>query len=534
MDTRGSRPVAFLRLRVVALLAILAVLPFLWTPIPPLTDVPGHIGQFSIQTAPAGSTLLRYFTFHWALTLNLASDAIVQALHPVLGVIPTVWLLCAATPALTVVGIMSIARATNRRGAHALPWSLLFVFNYPFLWGFLNFALTQAFGLIALAAWIALDGRRRLRAVLFLVATPMLLIGHGVAGIATIAMIVGHAIGRHSLHRPGNWHGQALRSLVALWPPVLAAVATVIIWKASGSSEGGTTLWLFHRKTGSIISMVRDQNKVFDIGTVACCIVIWLLGRRWGARLGGGGAGAVIVIIGLFLATPSLISGSDDIDTRLAPLIPMLAFAMQDWSRVDRRRRRLILTAGFALLGARFAVTTASFVRYGQRYAAELTALRYVRPGSRVMNLSQVDCHGWRSARLEHLSNLASTFRGAWVNSHWSIEGLHLLQVRYRPSQEYYNDPSHMVFPARCIDAAVKPYADYRAAQTAVMAMPALPLEQVDYLWLVGAQLPAGYHDARLRRLWHDDISELFLIRHSPAAAAASPATTPSSPPAAR
>lgn len=508
-----DRPILLMRLPIIALLAILAALPLLFTAIPPLTDVPGHIGQFSVQTAAAGDAVLRYFSFNWALTLNLASDLIVQAVHPWLGVVPTVRLLCAATPALTVIGIAAIARTTNRAGAYALPWALLFVFNLPFLWGFLNFALSEALALIVFAAWVALEHAPRRRAVLAIVAVPVLTIGHGVAGVALIAMMVGHATWAGSLHRPRAWNRAAIRAAaMTLWPPVLAAIATLVLWKAVGSSDRGATLWLFPRKLGAIPATLRDQNKPFDIGSVAACLLVWLLGWRWGARLNGGAAGAVILVIALFLATPSMISGSDEIDTRLAPLIPMLALAMQDWSRVDPRRRRWILLAGLALLTVRFAVTTVSFARYDQRYRRELTALDHVRYGARVFNLAEVSCDRWRSERLEHLGNLATTFRGAWVNAHWSVPGLHLLQVTYRPAPAYYDDPSQMVFPAHCVDRDFKPYANYRPAQTALMALRTLPLNKADYLWLTGVQLPPGHHDRRLRRIWRDDISELYAI----------------------
>ncbi|WP_375393925.1 hypothetical protein [uncultured Sphingomonas sp.] len=514
MKVHDSRPIAVLRAPVAVLLTLLAAMPFLLTTIPPLTDVPGHMGAFAVQTAAAGDSVLRYFAFHWTLTLNLASELIVQAAHPLLGIVPLIWLLCAATPALTVIGILSIARVTNRRGAYALPWSLLFVFNSSFLWGFLNFALTAAFALMAFAAWLALERKRRLRGMLFLAGTPMLLIGHGVAGVVAIGMIAGHAVWEASLYSPRRWSPAGLRTLAPLWPPLLAAVVTIAIWRTSGSSDGGATLWLLNRKLGAVVKMLRDQDKALDIGSVVCCAVVWILGQRWGARLSGGAAGAVILVAAIFVATPSLISGSDEIDTRLAPLVPMLAFAMHDWRDVGPHRRRSVLFGGFALLALRFGVTIISFAQYDQRYSREVTALDHVPHGARVINLAEVDCHGWRSARLEHLGNLATVFRGAWTNSHWSIDGIQLLRVDYRPSAAYYNDPSQMVFPAQCVDPVVKPYAGYRPAQTALNAVSSLPLNKVDYLWIIGTRLPANYHDDRIRRIWNDDISELYIVTH--------------------
>lgn len=507
MDTppREDPTVAALRWPLAAILAALAIVPFLFTAVPPLTDVPGHMGRFAVQTAHAGDAVLRDFDFHWTLTLNLASDVLVQLLAPLAGVETVVWLLCLLTPVLTVIAIFAIARVSNRRGAYALPWALLFVFNFPFLWGFLNFSLTMALALIAFAAWTALSERRGWRAMLFVATTPLLLIGHGVAGIVLIALVVGDTVGERALYRPGAWRG-----LLPLWPLLAPALATIVVWKAVGAADHGPTQWLLYRKGQAVLMMLRDQDVVLDVGSVAACIAVWVLGWRWKARLGPGAAGAVLTVIAILIATPSLIDGSDRIDTRLAPLIPMLAFALQDWSDVTPHRRRAVTIAGFALLALRFGVTTASFVHYDQRYRQELAALDHIRPGARVLNLTELDCgvSGWRAHRLEHLANLATLRRHAWVNAHWSIDGLQLLAVRYRPSTDYYSDPSQLIWQPHCIDTA-QAFAD-RDRHTLLEAMQRLPLAKVDYVWLISARLPTAYRNPRLKRVWSDDISELY------------------------
>ena len=485
-----------LRWRWAGPIALLFALPFLFVTVPPLTDVPGHLGRFAVQTAPAGAALGRYYGFHWTLTLNLASDLLVRLLHP-LGIERVVWALCAATPVLTALGIVAVARVLNPHGGHALPWALLFVYNFPFLWGFLNWSLTAAGALIAFAAWGALEDRPRWRAALFVVVTPLLLIGHGVAGVVAVAMIVGHALAG----------GCGWRQLRRLWPPVVAAVVTLAVWKAIGAADGGPTVWLPYRKAEAVLTALKDQNAVLDIASVAACALVWWLGRRWGARTPAAAAGPLLVVIALFVATPSLLSGSDRIDTRLAPLIPMLAFAVQDWSAVPVRRRRAVVAVGVALLVVRLGVTTASFDGYRDRYARELAALDHVPIGARVLNLTQVDCRysGWRSHRLEHLAALATLRRGAWVNANWQIGGLQLLDIRYRPSPDFYRDPSQLVWPAHCVDPAL-PFAA-RDRHLLGEVLPRLPLDRVDYLWVMDARLPP---DPRLRPVWRDDVSTLY------------------------
>lgn len=494
----------------VAIIVALSIVPFLFNAIPPLTDVPGHIGQFSVQTAPAGSVLLRYFSFHWAPTLNLAADLIVQAATPLLGVVPTVRLLCMATTALTVLAIAVLARFGNRAGGYAYPWALLFVFNSSFLWGFLNFELTQALAILCVAGWIGLAERPQVRAAATLIATPLLLVGHGVAGIAAVAMIVGYEAW------PTVWRdgaGKFRHFLTTAWPPVVAAATTILLWKMVSHGQGGQTLWLPIRKVVAVIHALQDQNKVFDIATVVAATIVAALGWVWGARLRGGQAGVVGAVAILFIASPSLLSGSDEVDTRLAPLVAMVFFSLQDWSTVADRRRKVVVALGFALLAARFGTTLVSFVEYSRDYDGQLVALRYVRPGSRVMNFTLARCESWRSRRLEHLGNLATTYRNAWVNAHWSIKGIHLLQVRYRPATLYFDDPSQMVFSPQCVDHQVKTIADYRPAQTVSEAVRAAPLDRVDYLWIIGTRLPPAFPDNRLKLIWTNRDGELYKVK---------------------
>ncbi|WP_010186220.1 hypothetical protein [Sphingomonas sp. PAMC 26605] len=505
--------IAVLHWRMVACFALLAAVPFLLTTIPPLTDIPGHIGRFSVQTASPGDALLRFYGFHWRLTLNLASDVLVELLHSMAGIVPLVWLLCALTPLLTVVGIAAIARQLNPRGADSLPWALLFVFNFAFLYGFLNFTLTLALGLIAVAAWLGLQSRPWRRALLFIGVTPMLLIGHGVAGFVMLVLIVGHGVGEALRDRPMRRRRETRAALIRLWPPLVAGATTVLVWRLTGARGGGPTAWILDRKLDALVTMLRDQNMVFDVGSVVCALFVTIVGFRSGARLRGGAAGMVIGLTALFVITPSLISGSNRIDTRLAPVIALLALALLDWSQVERSRRRAVLLTGFALLAARFMVTTISFARYDRRYAMELQALPHIPVGSRVLNLARVDCgtQGWRSQRLEHLGSFATTTRGSWVNAQWSVDGLQLLDVKYRPSPDYVSDPSQLIWPAHCIDRS-QPFG-VREHHTLLESMPRLPLARVEYLWLIGERLPAGYRDPRLHRVWNDDISELYRVQ---------------------
>lgn len=491
-----------LRWRWTALFVLAVVVPLFFTAIPPMIDLPGHLGRYAIQAAEPGSPLRKFFDFRWALSLNLGVDLGVEVLRHVFGLAGALWVMVAATTALTVLGLVLIARAINPNGAYAFVWALPFVHGFAFRHGFLNFSLGVALSLIGFGLWLHLEHRRRLRAVLILVLAPLLLIVHAVGGGLLMVLIGGREAWR-------AWRGGDLRSAVVMWPLAAGAVfaAAFLLF---GDSSGGATRWVLQRKLDGLMMPVRDQNILLDIGTVLATIAVLITGWRAGARMRAPGAVAALAL--LFVAAPALLSGVAHIDSRLVPVLAMLALALQDWSAVLPGLRRGVMIAGLALFAVRLAVTTTAFAGYGASYASELKALDHIGQGSRVLALTEVDCGlaGWREARLDHVSNLASVYRDAWVNSHWAAEGVQLLHVRYRPSNDYYVDPSEFVWPERCVDKA-KPFAA-RPRHTVAETLPRLPVSGVDYVWLIGVRAPAGFADPRLTRIWSNGTSELFAV----------------------
>ncbi len=483
-------------------LALLSALPFLFVTLPPLTDAPGHIGRFAVQLAPAGSSLHRYFAFAWRPTPNLAADLIVQALHPLLGPIAAMWLVCAAVPVLTVLGLLAVTRQLNPRGSTALPWALIFVYNSPFLWGFVNYAFTAALALCGFALWIALERRPVLRGALFLGIAPALFVGHGEGGALLLLWVAGYEAAR-----AGAWWRPAAAVGVAaqLWPFVMIALPLVLM-----RGDKGATAWDFPGKLDELTALVRDQNAVLDIATVVAALAVLLLGRLSGARIVRAGRWPVLGTLALFVVAPLQLSGTNNVDMRLAPYALMLALALQDWQAVTARRRRLVLLGGAALLALRFGVTTASFIGYQRSYARELAALDHIAPGSRVLNLVTSDCglRAWRQPRLTHLAALATAERQAWTNAHWSVASIHLLQVRYAPPG-FATDPSQLVSPPDCVGARGTDRRRYAIDEL----LPRLPLDAIDYVWLIDVQLPPDFAEPRLMPVWRSGNSALYAVR---------------------
>jgi len=497
----------------------LAFLPFLVVSIPPLADAPGHLAQLAVQTAPPSSPLRHYFAFHWALKLNLGVDLLVEILRPLLGLERAFWLVTAAIPPLTVIAILCLAHAANRCGSAAASWALPFAFAYPFSFGFLNYALGMALSFLAFALWIGLAERRAIRGALFWIIIPALLICHAIGGGLLPLMILAASVPR--LRRDG------VAAVAGELHPLAAAILTILLWKLADPGSGGLgTVFGLDTKLNALLLVLRDQNRLLDLASLALIVAVPIAGRLLGARFSPANAAVAIALILLFAILPNELNGSSYTDTRIAPAIAIAVLTLQDWSTVSRRWRRTAAMAGLALFAVRMMATTQGFAAYARSYAAERAALAHVAPGSRVLALVTRQCRAsriWRMDRLDHLPALALVDRASWTNALWDVPGIHLLEVRFRPSPDFYDDPSHYVWPADCVEGQPAPRtAEERrnVRRTMAQTAPMLPLDQVDYLWLINARLPDGFGTDRLVPIWSNGHS--FLYRTIRPAASAS------------
>src|SRR6185503_1552772 len=111
----------------------------------------------------------QYYGFRWAAIGNLGVDVLVKLLGPLLGLEPAVKLIILVIPPLTVAGMLWVALEVHGRVPPTALFALPFVYGHPFLFGFVNFALSMALAFLAFGLWLHLGriGRTRLRAILF-------------------------------------------------------------------------------------------------------------------------------------------------------------------------------------------------------------------------------------------------------------------------------------------------------------------------------------------------------------------------------
>ena len=141
--------------RFVMAMALLAMVPLLWPNIPPLVDLPGHMGRYRVQLdLHTYRWLTDWYDFHWQLIGNLGIDILVQIFAPLLGLELTVKLIVLSIPPLIVVGLLWIAREVHGRIPATALFALPLAYCFPLQFGFVNFMLSMALALPMFALWL--------------------------------------------------------------------------------------------------------------------------------------------------------------------------------------------------------------------------------------------------------------------------------------------------------------------------------------------------------------------------------------------
>ena len=492
--------------RWVLLLAVLATaIPLLWPTIPPLADVPGHMASYHVSVALAHSPVLqRFFTFHWQLIGNLGVDLAVVPVSALVGVELATKLVVMAIPVLTALGLLLIARQVHGRLPATALVALPLVYNYPFVFGFVNYSLSAALALFGLALALHWPSSRRpiLRAVVFAAIAAVVWLSHAI-GWAMLGAMCGAAELQAQRARGVSW----IRSFMGTTIACLGFLSPLVLIAAGphadhGSSTGWFSLYDYIKATGTIF---RDRWPLWDVAslTVPLALVAVAL-LRWGKLRVvpsiGWPAAALLV---LFLVAPNGVNGSAFVNTRIVPYALALAVVAIDTAAVSVSRQAMVALGAALFCGARLVGNTVSFGLYDASYTRELAALDRIPRGATVMALVQMPCrkrlNEWSEHRLEHIAGMATVRRDAFVNVLWDIKGLHLIEDAMPQTAPFGSDPSEFVSAGSC----------YSSAQAAFATAPS---GVFTHLWLIGVPDANRPHDPRLQPVWSAGNSVLYRI----------------------
>ncbi|HEY0164946.1 MAG TPA: hypothetical protein VGB39_06200, partial [Sphingomicrobium sp.] len=191
----------------VAALILLSAVPLLYPPIPPLVDLFGHLGRYRVQLDLGNSQWLpQYYDFQWAPIGNLGVDLLIIPMNKLFGLELGVKLIVLAIPPMMTAGFLWVAREVHHRLPPTAMFALPFAYSHPFMFGFVNYALSMALALLAFGLWLRLArlDRTGLRAMLFVPISFVVFFAHTFGwGMLGLLAFSAEAVRQHD--RGANW-----------------------------------------------------------------------------------------------------------------------------------------------------------------------------------------------------------------------------------------------------------------------------------------------------------------------------------------
>lgn len=428
----------------------LSVLPLLWPALPPLYDLPDHAGRYHVMADIARSAdLQRHWSVEWALVPNLGVDLLVIALAPLLGIVGATKLVVAAIPMLFTLALVTLSRVATGRVSPAIGFALPLAYAAPFEMGFVNFCLSAALALLALAGWMAMgrQGRPWRRTLVFVPVAFVLWLAHS-SGWGIFGVLAFAADWQRLREGGRGWLAAAVAAAVPLAP---LAFPIALMATGPGSELGIAAEWQFFGKLLWLLMLMRDHWMWFDMLSTAMLLLAFYVGARspalrFDARL----AVPALAMLAMFLALPWLMVGGAYVDMRLlhiAAALGLIAIAQRPGVGSDTPGLLALLGAGFFV--QRMLVTTASMAIAASGQAEAARVLTVLPQGAEVLVLVKEPCMvAWDSPRFGHLGGLAVLERDAFTNTQWSFAGQQL--VRPRHGGAFVADPSQFIRPNHC------------------------------------------------------------------------------------
>ena len=487
-----------------AALVLLMAVPLLWPAMPPLSDLPVHMGRYRIQAGMDGApTLAEAFSIHWMPVGNLGVDVLVLLLGPALGIEFATKLVVLAIPMLTAAGMLFVAAEIHGRIPPTAAFALPLAYGYPFQFGFVNYALSVALALLAFGLALRLARQKcwRARAALLLVGGIVIYFSHvmgwGVFGLLCVA----EAAVRRLKEPGGVWH--AARGVAADCLPLAVPLLFILIWRGEGGGGAISALFDLRAKWGGLESALRERWVGWDGYCALGLLGVFLVCAARPFRLDPRLAAALAALGVLYLCLPYAFFGLIYADARIAPLLLAIALlSLRPREGLDGRVMTLAAVAALVFFAARIAVTTVSMGLYASEQERNLEALEALPNNSRVLALVDLGCpRGWAPPRIT-IASMAIVRRDSFVNDQFRMPGAQLVRVGPSiPADFAYEDSGRIRLPG--CDRPEPLLADRLAA---------IPRDRFDHVWVLGVPRDRQPHESWLRPLWTSEQGALYRI----------------------
>jgi hypothetical protein len=415
-------------------------------------------------------------------------------------------LIVLSIPPMMTAGFLWVAREVHHRLPPTAMFALPFAYSHPFMFGFVNYALSMALALLAFGLWLRLGrlDKTGIRALLFVPISFVIFFAHTFGwGVLGLLAFSAETVRQHD--RGVRWFKSPFKAAphaLVMGLPVLV----IINWRSD--VKGALARGWFEKwpKFEMLVSALRDRWLVYDTASLALVVLIILyaiFSRR--LTLSRNLAVTALLLLVAYLVMPAMLFGSAFADMRLAPFMFAIgALAIRFRGETDLRLARNLAIFGLAFLLIRTAGTTASMAMAANDQRAKLHALDHVPTGARVASITGRSCGlQWALRRNAHLGAMVMARREGFSNDQWIIKGTNLLTLRYTAPGPFAADSSQIVRPTGCreggwwIDRALR----------------AWPRDKFDYIWLIDPPPFDEKLTAGMRPVWRGPDSVLYQVR---------------------
>jgi hypothetical protein len=420
---------------------LLCVLPVVVAQNPPLHDYPFHLARMYILAHSNESDAARsYYEIHSFVLPNIVMDVVVPWLSHLVPVDVASRMFLAATLLLQMSGCGALYYALHRR--YTL-WPLvagLILYNWIFLFGFLNYLFGIGALLWATAIWTRLSERAAaMRMVLGTLLSTALFFCHIIACGLFAVIVAGY-----ELRRP--FEAPRKIGLTTICPLAASAsifvVPAVLFFLSPTAGVAGTTTHSLLNLVWTpalFIRVLLGANWVLDVMLLAAAVGFFA------ALLAGGHlvlARSMYLALALLLVTylliPHQLAGDWGADSRI-PIVLMLMLIASTQPVWKQHQRKIAVTAFFVLLVVRQGLISYDWHNYDRVYADFRQAFAKLPAGSVLVSatedgipsLQSVDLHLWQPP-LEHVAALAAEYN-VFVPQIWAKPG----QQPIVPKQSY-------------------------------------------------------------------------------------------------
>jgi hypothetical protein len=426
-----------------ALLMVIASIPIVLHPLPPISDYINHLARMHVIAAISDDPFLsRYYEIDWQVIPNLMMDLIVPLFERVMNVYVAGQAFTLLSFTLILSGTVALHRQLFGRWSAVPLIAFLMLYNGVFLVGTMNYVFGIGLMLWALVAWI---GLRERSAVLRLSVSSLFVLGlffcHlfalgvyalGLLAFETRRLWASYVGLRRSLGRDSA--RQALPMLildfVVTGLPFLPVPLLLILSPTRG-------LWNFDwQLTGKVTGVayvveVYSHEVAFLLTVVVACAAGWALHRR---ALSFHAFGLALLAIGAvtYIALPRVMFDTYMVDQRLPISLAFILVACIDFDFRNRLVRWVFASGLVLFLAIRVGEVEGAWTKLSQSTESFRKSVTLLQPGAKVL-VAYEDPDGGDSVEdygLMHADCIAIIERSALVTTAFTVVGKQVLHAR--------------------------------------------------------------------------------------------------------